>query len=102
MAGGENGEKPEKSLWGIFVENLHLPAIMAFLGHTVAGLLIFCIIALAALFLGDFVHWVQARGGATWLVEGLELTEKALFGVDWVLLALFLWGAIRAAIKELM
>lgn len=95
------GDK-HRALWEVFTSNFHAASIAAFLGHTLCGLIIFAILALAALGLGKFVHWVQEQGGAAWLVMGLEWLEIGIFVVDCLCLGFFLWNAVRAAQREMI
>ena len=57
------------------------PAVHA-LVHVAIGTVIFIIIALAALLLGLFVHWLGTLGVSGYVIDVLTFTEYAIVTLD--------------------
>jgi hypothetical protein len=76
-------------------------AVKAFIGHAVAGGIIFVVLALLAFGLGKFVHFLEVNGASEPLVICLTALEYLLLAVDVAGMLIFLVNALRAALKEL-
>ncbi|MFX3545060.1 hypothetical protein [Ralstonia mannitolilytica] len=76
-------------------------AVLTFAGHALAGAAIFVILALLAVGLGKFVHLLEQWGASETMVTCLTALEYVIFAADAISLMLFLWNAIRAALKEM-
>jgi hypothetical protein len=69
--------------------------------HVAIGTVIFIIIALAALVLGLFVHWLGTVGVSGYVIDVLTFTEYAIVTLDAIGLLWYLGVAGQSAWKEL-
>lgn len=69
--------------------------------HVAIGTAIFIIVAIAALLLGLFVHWLGTLGVSGYVIDLLTLTEDAIVTLDAVGLLWYLGVAGLSAWKEL-
>lgn len=76
------------------------PVVHAFV-HVVIGTVIFVIIALAALLLGLFVHWLGTLGVSGYVIDVLTFTEYAIVTLDAIGLLWYLGVTGFSAWKEL-
>lgn len=61
-----------------------------FLVHTLAGVFVFTVIALAAVLLDLLVRWLESNHTAEFIVWGLKSAEVVVFAVDLVLFLVFI------------
>lgn len=76
-------------------------AVLAFAGHACAAAAIFVIVALLAFGLGKFVSLLEQNGASYTLVVGLTALEYTIFAADAVCMLIFLWNAVKVALKEM-
>lgn len=69
--------------------------------HVVIGTVIFIIIAVAALLLGLFVHWLGTLGVSGYVIDVLTFTEYAIVTLDAVGLLWYIGVTGFSAWKEL-
>ena len=69
--------------------------------HAVVGLLIFTVIASAAVALDLFVRSLESHRVNSLIVWGLRVGEYALFLADLLLFLVFIWRTARRTLKEL-
>lgn len=69
--------------------------------HALVGTCIFAIIAGAAVVLELAVRKLEMYGIGRVVILGLKAAEYALFGVDLILFACFLWRTANRTIKQL-
>ena len=74
--------------------------IVEFGVHTIVATFIFLTIAVAAVGVGFFVHYVELWGTSQYLVIGLKCAEYLLFIVDLVLFAVWLVKAAFRAVRS--
>jgi hypothetical protein len=72
-----------------------------FLVETIVGILIFGVIAAAALAIKLIVRWLSSRGIDSYIIFGLTAAEYALFTTDLVLFGRFLWKTALRIWKDL-
>ena len=79
----------------------NVSALRTFLVETIIGVLIFLIIACAAVGLSFLVTFLDSNGVDNVIVVGLKFAEYAIFFIDLILFGRFLWKTSLKMWREL-
>jgi hypothetical protein len=82
--------------------NHWLAPVAHFAAHAVVGSLVFVIIALPAMGLGQLVRWLQSQGTSAYVLNVLTLLEYAIVTIDAFALLWHLLYSAYKAFKESM
>ena len=76
-------------------------AIVHFLTHAMVGMVIFVIVAIPAVALNWFIHWLENRQVDPYIIFVLTLLEKTIFTLDAFLYLVLMIKSMYKAGKEL-
>jgi len=80
----------------------HFKIIVAFAGHIITAVSVFCVVGAAAWALHLVRHWLEAAGLDDFVLLGLHALELLLFACDLVATSFWSIMSTKTAIKEVL